>query len=761
MKLMVKNLKIRNKLILIILSITLIALTIGFSSILFYYKTTLQTSHLNQARITAEITGNGMVSILIFGEATEGQQSLDKFVRVIPTIQNVFVYNEKDTLFASFNHPSHPPVQAPPIPEKPLLEFRSDYIHIFQPIIFQKKKWGSIYLHISTRQLDQDMRNLILVMLLIIAALLPLSFFLAAKLQGIISKPILNLGNVAKKVSEEANYTLRAEKTVNDEIGMLYDGFNDMMEQIQNRDIQRDEVESHLLAAEFFLSSVMQSMPSMVVTIERNGAVTQWNKAAEAMTGITPADAMDKTIWLLIPDFQKYKDALQKIYQTKETMQFYKELVKISDHTLYLNVTIFPLENAQSPRFVLMVNNVTETELKEQQLRQSQKMETVGTLAGGLAHDFNNVLGGIIGTISLYKYKISKNKKITHAEIDKYFTTVEDSANRASDMVQHLLSLTRKQELTFAPTDLNKLLRSTVKICKNTFDKSIEIKARYAKEPAVTNVDPTQIEQSLLNLCINASHAMTLMRNDGERYGGTLNIAIEKIKADKFTFKMHPEFAETEDLYWRVSVEDTGVGMNQKITTKIFDPFFTTKGEGKGTGLGLAMVYNIMKQHKGFIDVYSQEDLGTTFHIYLPLYKADTGEIPIQAQEEINMGEGFILVVDDEEIMRQTARSILEECGYSILLAANGYEAVEVYKKNSAKIKAVVLDMVMPKMSGKQCYIELSQINKDVKVILASGFKQDTRVESILDLGVKEFIQKPYSLVKLANSLHRIIKEDQ
>jgi PAS domain S-box-containing protein len=756
----IRNLKIKNKLIVIVLSITLIALTVGFTGIIIYNKSILEKSFINDAIITAEVIGNGMVGILNFGDPDEGEKSLSKWVSNVPSIKNAFVYDEKDEFFVSFNQSNEFNIEIPKVAKTQVPEIKDKFLHIFQPIIFESNQHGTLYLRISTNSLDNRLSNLILAMVMITLLLIPFSFILATKLQAIISQPILNLGQATKKVSAEGNYSIRVKKSNSDEVGMLYDSFNDMMEQIQNRDIQRDEVETSLKAAEFFLSSVMDSMPSTLITIQQDGIVTQWNKSAIKLTGIDSNTARNKVLWDLIPDFEKYKGAIKKVLHTKKTIQFYKEPIQTNESALYLDVTIFPLLETQAPRFVIMVNNVTDIELKEQQLRQSQKMETVGTLAGGLAHDFNNVLGGIIGTISLFKYKVSKNKQITENEIEKYFTTIEESANRASDMVQHLLSLTRKQELSFAPTDLNTIIKSTVKICKNTFDKSVEIVARYTDGPAITNADSTQIEQSLLNLCINAGHAMTLMRKDGEKFGGTLHINVESVKTDKYTFKfkLNPEYLEGEE-YWRISVEDTGVGMNEKTMTKIFDPFFTTKSEGKGTGLGLAMVYNILKQHKGFIDVYSQEGIGTSFHLYLPIYHDQLSVKTEQVQEEILSGEGLILIVDDEEIMRQTAKSILEECGYNVILAENGEEGVKLYESRSTEIKAIVLDMVMPKMSGKQAYIEFSKINKNVKVLLASGFKQDGRVESILELGVNGFIQKPYSLIKLANSLHQIISE--
>jgi PAS domain S-box-containing protein len=752
----IKHFKIKNKLIAIILSITLLTLVIGFTGIIVYNKLSLQKSFIKEVETMTDIIGNGMISVLSFGTQKEAEDDLQKLLGDTVSIRNVWVYDENNKLFGSYYLEKSYEIPSPEVIAPPITELKSRYIHISRPIEYQKERLGTIYLMVSTEELDKTTKNSIIALLVIIMLLIPLSLILAARLQRIISKPILDLVDVTKKVSSEGNYSLRAEATYKDEVGMLVDGFNDMMEQIHNRDIYRDRVENELKAAEFFLNNVMASMPSILISIDQGGNISHWNQSTVVLTGIEEHEAIGKNLWKLLPGFIKFKQVTNHVSHIKKSIGFYKESIKIRGNTFYLNVTIFPLLDSQAPKFVLMAHNVTDIELKEQQLRQSQKMETVGTLAGGLAHDFNNVLGGIIGTISLYKYKISKKRGVTQKEIEKYFNMIEEAANRASDMVQHLLSLTRKQELSFAPIDLNAIIDHTVKICNNTFDKSIEINAAYSREMAMTYSDPTQMEQCLLNLCINAAHAMTIMRKEGDKYGGILNISLEQVKTDKYFFKLHPETGEGED-YWVISVQDTGVGMKPQIVPKIFDPFFTTKEEGEGTGLGLAMVYNIIKQHKGFIDVYSQEGIGSTFYIYLPVLKLKIEEKDHKAEEKIPHGEGLILVVDDEEIMRQTAKSILEECGYDVILAENGEEAVNIYKTEHKNIKAVLLDLVMPKMSGKQAYIEITKINKDVKALLASGFKKDSRVESILELGIKGFIQKPYGLVKLANSMYEVI----
>jgi signal transduction histidine kinase/ActR/RegA family two-component response regulator len=423
----------------------------------------------------------------------------------------------------------------------------------------------------------------------------------------------------------------------------------------------------------------------------------------------------------------------------------------------YFNVALYPLIANGISGLVVRIDDITELEKKDEQLRQSQKMETVGTLAGGLAHDFNNVLGGIVGTISIIKFKLNKGLEIPAKTLKDYVETIERAGQRAADMVQQLLTLSRKQELSFAPVDLNLTIKHVFKICSNTIDKSVELKPCYTKEPAMVNADPGQMEQVLLNLSVNAGHAMTIMKKPGEHQGGTLTLSLKSLQADKYFCSSHPEAQEIS--YWVLSVQDTGTGMDSKTVAKIFDPFFTTKEKGKGTGLGLAMVYNIVQQHKGFIDVYSEIGIGTTFSVYLPSIETVQCGGECIEESKLAQGEGVILVVDDEAIMRELSQEILAECGYQVLLAENGEEGVDVFRKEHDRIDMVLLDMVMPKKSGKEAFIEMKKIDPNVKVLLASGFRKDDRVEEIIKLGLTGFIQKPYTIENLAQAVSEAMNE--
>jgi len=532
---------------------------------------------------------------------------------------------------------------------------------------------------------------------------------------------------------------------------------NIMKDKVLNINKDLIQSEKKLNEAEIYLNNIIDSISSVIIGIDSNGNVTHWNSTAEKDFGIKEIDAIGRPIEKLLITFN---EEMAEIIKSIEEKEFYiiKKIKHINEgNTNYFNITIYPLQSNNLDGTVLRIDDVTEFEKNESQLRQSQKMDTVGTLAGGLAHDLNNVLGGIIGPLSIIE-NIFRKENYKNETIFEYIDIMNQSSQRAVDMVKQLLALSRKQEFNFVNIVLNSSIKNVIKICENTFDKSIKIEYLDPKKKAIIKGDVSQIEQILLNFFLNASHAMTIMREEGKTWGGILTISIESIFADEFFKKTHPE--SKEQSYWMISVKDTGVGMDSRIISKIFNPFFTTKEKGKGTGLGLSMVYNTIKQHDGFIDVYSEVNIGSTFNIYLPVPKdkIDSNE-SVNDNQKVFKGEGLIFVVDDESIIRNTAKGILEEAGYSVILAENGKEAIDIFKKSHDKIKAVLLDMVMPELSGKETYLQMKEIDSDVRVLLASGFKQDKRVNDVLNLGVNDFIQKPYNLFNLSKMMAELIEK--
>ncbi len=518
--------------------------------------------------------------------------------------------------------------------------------------------------------------------------------------------------------------------------------------------IQRKKTEEELKTTRNYLRNIFNSVPSMLISINDQGDITQWNTAAEKYFKRYKHKVISKNIWEIIPFFNGYRDKIEYVLKEKIVINLRHEDI-FEDEKKYLDITISPTRYAGSNSVVIRMDDKTEMAKKDAQLIQSQKMETVGTLAGGLSHDFNNVLAGIVGTISLMKHKLKKNGQIKADKLLQYVSTIQESANRAESIVSQLLALSRKSDLRFSPVDLNNTIKHVLKICENSFDKSITLDFNCYDEPAMIKSDPTQIEQILLNLCINAAHAMTIMRESNDSWGGKLTLSIDKIHADEHFCKIHS--GANKIAYVKLSIHDTGIGMKQEIISKIFDPFFTTKERGRGTGLGLAMVYNIIKKHCGFIDVYSEMNIGSIFNIFIPLLENGGAELQTLEDESIRHGSGVILLVDDEATVRELARLMLEECGYDVISAENGKQGFDIFRQQHDRIDAVLLDMIMPKMSGYDVYKKMKEIDPEIKVLLASGFKRDKRVEEAMSLGANAFIQKPFTLKDLSDAIWSLI----
>jgi nitrogen-specific signal transduction histidine kinase/ActR/RegA family two-component response regulator len=628
--------------------------------------------------------------------------------------------------------------------------------------LFEKKK--SIYLYTSIgdtywtlvtvvpkHEVLLSLYKLMFGMLIIAIASLIIYIYLAKYISETITKPIVSLSKISNKIAYDRDYSIRLETDLYDEIGQLYQVFNFMLHNIQEKDIERDSIEKELLMIKNFLVNVIQSMPSILISFDNEGIIGQWNKSAEKYFNIPEKQAVGKHISECLQAFTRYIEEFKQDYTAK-----HYDSEQIEDKVL--NIHIYHVSNEGSDSCVLLIEDISELKQKDMQLQQAQKMETIGNLAGGIAHDFNNILASIIGTVSILKFNINKNMGIAEHQLNDYLQLIEDSSNRAADIVQQLLSLSKKHDLTLNLLDLNRIIDQVYKISQNTFDKSINFIISPYQCPAIAKVSGAHIEQAILNLCINAAHAMTFMRKDKSKIGGILTLSISLIKVDNFFMQTHPEAVEHE--YWRILVGDTGDGMDSKTQSKIFEPFFSTKGKNAGTGLGLTMVYNIIKHHNGFIDVYSELNLGTNMYIYLPVnYHQDEAEI-VKTMDNIYKGEGTILVVDDEPLVRRISSEMLTAMGYKVMTANNGEEAINIYKDNAQDIDMIILDMVMPKKSGKDAYMEIRKINPEVKVILSSGFKQDDRVQKVLDLGIKVFLQKPFTLEKLSKAVYELLKDE-
>ena len=390
----------------------------------------------------------------------------------------------------------------------------------------------------------------------------------------------------------------------------------------------------------------------------------------------------------------------------------------------------------------LIQHKQTEKEKKkiEVQLLQAQKTETIGTLVGGIAHNFNNLLMGIQGYTSLMLFE-TDSANPNYARLKN----IEKMVESRLDLTRQLLAYARKGQDEVKLLDLNQLVEETSKTFGRT-RKEFTIRRELADNLYTIEADQGQIEQVLLNLYVNAADAMP---EGGEFTLKTINSSHKNIKGKHFVPK--------PDNYVMLLVADTGVGMDKLTIKRIFEPFFTTKSIGQGTGLGLASVYGTIKVHNGYINVDSKKGLGTTFKIYLPASEIKLRKT-VKIPEELIKGTGTVLMVDDEEVIIEVGRELLGAIGYKVLTAIDGKEAIEIYKKNMDKIDIVLLDMIMPDMGGGKVFDIIKKINPDAKVLLISGYSLDNQAAEILNRGCDGFMQKPFNLNELSGKIRKIIQ---
>ena len=393
----------------------------------------------------------------------------------------------------------------------------------------------------------------------------------------------------------------------------------------------------------------------------------------------------------------------------------------------------------QATAGLVLIEDISERKRLEAQFHKAQKMEAIGTLAGGIAHDFNNLLMSIQGYAALMLLKMDPG----HPHFQK-LKMIETQVEKASKLTDQLLGFARGGKYQVGPVDFNKLVAKSTEMFGKT-KREIAIHMGLAEEPLIIDGDPYQVEQVLLNLYVNAWQAMP---GGGELYIETDSVFIGESAAAIVDIQ--------QGRFARVSVRDTGVGMDQETQARIFEPFFTTKEMGRGTGLGLASVYGIVKNHQGTIEVESKPGKGSTFHIYFPLSKKTPAQEKF-TKSEIIKGKETILLIDDEEMILDVGSALLTFLGYTVIKASNGKEAVDIYRDKGHAIDLVILDMVMPGMGSGETYDTLKKINPNIKVILSSGYSRGKESDAIIARGVNDFIKKPFNLETLSQKVRKVL----
>ncbi len=496
-------------------------------------------------------------------------------------------------------------------------------------------------------------------------------------------------------------------------------------------------------------AALLDKAQDAIMALDMDDRIIYWNKGAERIYGWTATEAVGKKpLELFLNDIVSphHQKAIQAVNERGEWAGELQEYTKDGKSvTVYARCNVIRDDQGRPKSRLIINTDITERKKLESQFLRSQRMESIGALAGGIAHDLNNILTPLLVSVQVLKEKITDDDGKTLLE------ALETNVQRGAGLVKQVLAFGRGMGGERIAVNPKHIAREIKQIVRETFPKSVEFEFHSAPGLWTITGDPTQLHQVLLNLCVNARDAMP--------NGGKLSLGMENVTFDEVYVGMNPEAKAGP--YVVITVADTGMGMSREVQNKIFDPFFTTKELGKGTGLGLSTTLTIVKGHGGFIHCNSVPGKGTTFEVYLSANPAALAAESSVAAETSRLPRGhneLVLVVDDEETIRKLAKRTLERFGYRVLLAADGAEAVALYANQQQEIAAIITDMVMPVMDGPATIVALKAMNSDVKIISCSGHTSEGGVAKATNAGIRHFIPKPYTAETVLNALHEVLQ---
>ncbi|GAM09085.1 blue-light-activated protein [Geobacter sp. OR-1] len=511
--------------------------------------------------------------------------------------------------------------------------------------------------------------------------------------------------------------------------------------------IQRKQAEEERVR----LARAIEQAAEAVYMADAQGLITYVNPAFERTTGYSRDEVIGQPTGILECDTND-PDYYLQIREAVDRDNDWSGRVttrKKDGSVFEADTTVSSVRDSKGTiiNYVSILRDVTHELKLERELRQSQKMEAIGTLAGGIAHDFNNILTAVIGYTDMALSKLP-NDSTALRDLER----VQEASTRAKDLVGRILTFSRQSEQKRKPVQLATIIDEVFKLLRSTLPSTIEINQQVHTPVSGDTVlaDPTQLHQVLMNLGTNAAHAM-------RPHGGVLSVSLTDIEADAPLISFHPDIRQGP--YLRLTVSDTGHGMEESVRERIFDPYFTTKKVGEGTGMGLAVVQGIVKSHGGAISVYSEPGLGTTFHIFLPKFRGDAVS-PEASKTSEARGTERILFVDDEAMLADLGQELLESLGYSVTVTLSSREALELFRAAPKNFDLVITDMTMPGLTGKELAREFLGIRPEIPIILCTGFSEQINEKLAKEAGIKGYILKPYARNSLNDSIRKALSGD-
>ena len=618
----------------------------------------------------------------------------------------------------------------------------------FTPIILHEKEIGRLYIGLSLLPLQTEIQSNKASISMLSGLIFVVGMLFVFGISTVITRPLNNLVETVEHITK-GDLTRRVTVSTHDEVAELGKAFNAMVNNIeQQTNMLKSEIDQRKKGEEKIAqqAALLDVTRDAIIVRDLDECIIFWNSGAAHLYGWQSEEVLGKSAAELFfkETPSKFDEAKKVLLEKGEWQGECTHLTKDGREIAVNSHWTLVKDQAGKPKSILVINtDITEQKRLQAQFLRSQRMESVGTLAGGIAHDLNNILAPILLSVEILRNKVVDGSAL------KMLDVLESSAKRGAGIIKQILTFARGTQGEKTLLQPKYLVSEIEKMISDTFPRSIQITTKSVKHPWIIQGDPTQLYQVLMNLCVNARDAMP--------NGGVLMIETDNIVLDEHMTGIHLDAKPGS--YVVISVSDAGMGIPASVIDKIFEPFFTTKEIGKGTGLGLSTVIGIVKSHSGFVTVYSEINKGTRFKVYLPATDTKESEGAMDDKVELPKGKGeLVLVVDDEDAIRDIQKRTLEAHGYSVLTARDGTEAIVKYSSNQEMIEVVVTDMMMPYMDGVATIRAIRRLNPAVKFIGMSGLLEGTDYNKVVG-GDVIFLQKPYTTEKFLTTLNEVINQ--
>jgi PAS domain S-box-containing protein len=771
-----RDISIKRKLMFIIMLTSSTAVILACAAFIMNDLKNFRLSMEREVSILAEVIGSNSTAPLLFKDSASAEETLSALAAQ-PHVVYACIFGLDGEVVAKYSSSEN----ANSFSSRPLQDNRifyaDNFMHMYKRIKFQGEFIGTVYLKYGLEEMELRTKQHLNIAFVILLVSLSVSFLLSSKLQSLISNPLLGLAEVASEVKNGKNYEIRAEKNGNDEIGILIDSFNEMLVQVQKRDAQlemyavqleekvqqrtselrsanndlkaemeiRSLTEQALASEKERLAVTLRSIGDGVIVTDLGGIILLANRVSEELSGWQQDEIIGRQLsdvfLLSCADASGSRiDLINAVLKGGRTYQVDSEVVvNRTGKELVVSHTSSPVldHEGQLIGVIIVFRDITEKQMVEEELLKNRKLESIGVLAGGIAHDFNNYLTSILGNISLAKMIAVKEDVIY-----KRLGEAEKACFRARDLTKQLVTYSKGGAPVRKLTALPPVLRDSAGF--TLAGSNVKCHFDIASGLWFIEADAGQISQIVSNLLINACHAMP--------EGGVVGLSADNVVLSSQHFSLPP------GRYVRFSVEDHGVGIPEEHLKQIFDPYFTTKK--MGSGLGLATSYSIAQKHDGLITVKSTQSVGTVFEVYLPASHKNVFQEEDDDKFTDLQGKGRILLLDNDEMIRDVAGEMLRKIGYEVISVEDGAEAIAVYRKAKEEDRpfdAAIMDLTIPGgMGGGEAVRKLISFDANLKAIVSSGYSDDPILSEYTKWGFCGVIAKPYKIEELGRVLSEV-----